>query len=128
MITSLAQRLSQAYKPVEIEAMAATQAIEFAEEVGVDRVLIEGDSSVVTKALRSKNTSWASYGLLIQDANIVERNFWELSYSHTKREDNKVAHCLGRLVLSLSDTVVWMEDVPPLVFYFVQADLAVSLE
>ena len=42
MIASLAQRLSQAYKPVEIEAMAATQAIEFAEEVGVDRVLIEG--------------------------------------------------------------------------------------
>ena len=57
MIASLAQRLCQAYKPVEIEAMAATQAIEFAEEVGVDRVLIEGDSSVVTKALRSKNTS-----------------------------------------------------------------------
>ena len=106
MIASLAQWLSQAYKPVEIEAMAATRAIEFVEEVGVDSVLIEGDSSVVTEALRSKNIGWASYGLLIQDANIVERNFSELSYSHTKRENNKVAHYLARLVLSLSDTVV----------------------
>ena len=35
--------------------MAATRAIEFVEEVGVDSVLIEGDSSVVTEALRSKN-------------------------------------------------------------------------
>ena len=53
MIASLAQQLNQAYKPVEI---AATRAIdEFAEEVGVDKVLIEGDSSVVTEALRSKN-------------------------------------------------------------------------
>ena len=55
MIASLAQQLNQAYKPMEIEAMAATRAVEFAEEVGVDKVLIEGDSSVVTEALRSKN-------------------------------------------------------------------------
>nr|POE98354.1 hypothetical protein CFP56_44081 [Quercus suber] len=54
VIASLAQNVTQAYKPVEIEAIAAARAIEFAAEIGVDRVVLEGDSSVVTEALRSK--------------------------------------------------------------------------
>ena len=41
----------------------------------------------------------ASYDLLIQDAKLVESNFTELSYSHIKREGNKVAHGLARLAL-----------------------------
>ena len=126
VIASLAQNLNQAYKPVEIEAMAglaATRGIEFAAEIDVDRVLIERDLSVVMEALRSKNVGLASYDLLIEDTKLVERNFSELSYSHTKRKGNKVTHGLARLALSLSDTVVWMENVPPSIFHFVQIDL-----
>ena len=55
-------------------------------------------------------------------------NFSELSYSHNKREGNRVAHCLAKLVANFSDSVVWMEYVPPLVFYFVQTNLASFLE
>ena len=68
--------------------------------------MVEGDSSTVTKALSTKNPALASYGLLIEDARVLERNFTELSYSHTKREGNKVAHCLARLALNLSDATV----------------------
>ena len=70
-----------------------------------------------------------SYGLFIDYARVLERNFTELSYSHIKREDNKhkVAHCFARLALNLSDTDVWMEDTPPLAFLFVQGDLAFCL-
>ena len=42
VVTSFAQGFCQAYKPVEIEAMAATRAIEFAREIGVDRIMVEG--------------------------------------------------------------------------------------
>lgn len=49
-MASLAQNFSQAYKPVEIEAMAATRAIDFAGEIGVDGIVVEGDSSVVANA------------------------------------------------------------------------------
>ena len=85
--------------------MAATRAIQFAAEVGVDRVAIEGDSSVVTEALRSNNAGLASYGLLVVDAKLLERNFSELSYSHPKREGNNVAHGLTKLALNLSNVV-----------------------
>lgn len=75
VVASLAKRLNQAYKPVEIEAIVAIQAIEFAGEIGVDRISVEGDSSVVMKALRTKNIGMASYGLLIDDARVLEMNF-----------------------------------------------------
>ena len=81
VIASLAQNLSQAYKPVEIEAKAATRAIEFAAKVGVDRVVIKGDSNVVTEALRSKNAGLASYGLLIGDGKLVEEIFKIILFS-----------------------------------------------
>ena len=119
VVASFAQHFCQAYKPVEIEAMATTRAIEFAREIGVDRIMVERDSSTVTKALSTKNPALASYGLLIEDARVLEGNFLELSHSHTKREGNKVAHCLARLALTLSDVAVWMEDIPPSVLPFV---------
>ena len=54
--------------------------------------------------------------------------FSRLFYSHVKREDNKVAHYLAKLIVNYPDNVIWMEDVPSLVFFFVQADLATVLE
>lgn len=108
--------------------MAATRAIEFAAKVGVDRIVIKGDSSVVTEALRFNNARLASYGLLVEDAKLLEKSFLELSYSHTKRKGNKVAHGLARLALNLSDTIVWMEDIPPSISHFVQTNFTISLE
>ena len=106
VVASLAKHLNQAYKPIEIEAVATIRAIEFVGEIRVDRISVDGDSSVVTKAMRTKNIGMASYGLLIDDARVLEMNFVELSYSHPKRGGNKVAHCLARLALNLSDTGV----------------------
>ena len=50
--------------------------------------------------------------------------FFELSHSHTKREGNKVAHYLAYLAVNFLDSVIWMENVPPSVFSFIQPDLA----
>ena len=68
VIASLAQQLNQVYKGIEIEAMEATWALEFAVELGLDGVVIEGDSSIVTTALKTKELGSASYSFLISDA------------------------------------------------------------
>ena len=79
---------------------------------------------MVVQALMSKNSSLASYGLLVQDVNVFARNFTKLSYSHTKRDGNKVEYNLVKLAVNFSDCVVWLEDAPPSFIHFVQADLA----
>ena len=52
------------------------------------------------------------------------RNFFELSYSHTKREGNKVMYSLAKLAVNFLNYVVWMEDVSSSIIPFVQGNLA----
>lgn len=104
--------------------MATTRALEFGLEIELDRVMVEGYSKIVMQALKIKDVGLASYALLVTDACDLENKFFELSYSHTKREDNKVAHSLTKLATNLLDCVVWMENVPSTVLPFDQADLA----
>ena len=85
---------------------------------------MEGDSLVVTQALKTKVVGLAAYGLLIRDAFSFVGNFSEVSYSHRKREGNKVTHGLSKLAINLAECVIWMEEVPPTIYHLVQADLA----
>ena len=124
MIASLVQPLNQAFKAVEIEVLAASRALELAADIGLDRVILEGDSKVVTQALETEEVGLAAYGLLIRDACTLAGNFSDVSYSHTKRKSNKVAHSLVKLATNLADCVIWMEEVPPSIYHFVRADLA----
>ena len=130
-IATLSHPLNQAFKVVEIEALAASRALEFAADIGLDNVIIgldnvilEGDSKVVTQALETKDVGLAAFGLLIRDSCTLVGNFLDLSYSHTKRKGNKGAHGLVKLATNLVDCVIWMEEVPPSIYHFVRADLA----
>ena len=124
VIAAMATRVPQLLQAIEIEALAANKALEFAQELDLTDVVLEGDSLLVMAALNSKNPVLAPYGLMIQDSLSLSSVFSKLSYSHTKREGNTVAHNLAQLAVNLSNCVIWMEDVPPVVLSCYQADLA----
>ena len=50
--------------------------------------------------------------------------FNELHYSHVKRGGNIVAHKLVRHAICVLNVIVWTNDVPPLLFPVVLADIA----
>ena len=112
VIASMATWIPQQLWPVEIEALAASKALEFARELGIADAVLEGDSQVVIMALNSKNTVLAPFGSLVQDSLTLSTSFSKLSYSHTKRDGNPVAHNLAKLAVNLTNCVIWMEDVP----------------
>lgn len=86
--------------------MATIQALEFGLEVGIDQAIVKGDSEIVVKALASKDSGLASFELLVKVANVCATSYSKLAYSHTRREGNKVAHSLARLVVSISNYAV----------------------
>ena len=67
--------------------MAAAKAITFDFESGLSSVVVEGDSEIIVKALRSEDESFATLGHLISTANCLWMPF-VLSLSHTCRLGN----------------------------------------
>ena len=43
MIAAMSEKIPQLLQPIEIEAMAAKWALEFAREVGISEAVLEGD-------------------------------------------------------------------------------------
>ena len=78
VIASLAQQLPQAYKAIEIESLVATRALELGLEIGLDRVIMKGDSNVTMKALAIETRSLVSFDVLIQDAKIFSSCYSKL--------------------------------------------------
>ena len=109
---------------MEVEAIIACSAVEFGSEIGVDCAIVEGDSEVIVKALRNKDNGLLSIAPLINDVSLSSCLYLELSYFHRRRNCNKVAYSLVRLVLITPDCIVWMEDVLFHTLPFIQADLA----
>ena len=106
MLTSLAQQLPQLYTPLITKAKAASKALQFAAELGFNRVILEGDCQVLIKALKEDGIFLCTDSLFIEDARFYARLFNELRYSHVKREGNKVAHSLTQYTLGILDSVV----------------------
>ena len=64
VLASMSKLLPQQYTPMEIEALAASAALEFAAELGFNREILETNSQVLSNALRNNSTYLSSFGLL----------------------------------------------------------------
>ena len=104
--------------------MAATWALSFASNVGVKRAMLEGDSMAVILGLREDGMVLVPYGLLLEDVRILSQNFDELRYSHTKKEDNSLAHSLARYAVGIPDFLVWIEDISSQLYSVFQTNLS----
>ena len=68
ILASLAQSISQALQPAEIEAIAAARTLEFGHELGLTEAILEGDSKLIVNSLKTGKATMASVEPLIQDA------------------------------------------------------------
>ena len=108
----------------QVEALAARRAVEFALEIGITSAIFEGDSDTITKDLNNLEPSLALHGHLIQDVKLLEYFFNCINSVHVHCQGNNVAYALDRSALNSPSLMVWMEDVPPDISCFVQANLA----
>ncbi|XP_075657869.1 uncharacterized protein LOC142627867 [Castanea sativa] len=124
ILVSLAQTVSTALQPAEIEAIAATRALEFGHELGLTEAVLEGDSELIINSLKARDATVALVEPLIQDAIIFSCLFTKLQYSHCRRDGNKLAHSLARFSIHVFDYTVWMEEVPRPLLSVAQHDVA----
>ena len=107
----------------EMEALAATRAMELAAKIGLDRIIFEGDSSIVIRGLTNQVPNFAPLSFLIKEANELANRLTQVKFQHVGREGNSIAHNLARHARHITGFSIWMEDVPSLCFEMYKVDL-----
>ena len=123
-MASLSQQVPPLTTAAQVDAMTARKAIELALEIGLTKVIIEGDLDTIYRELNSTDPSLALHGHVIQDIRCLVSSFVSHSFTHVHRQGNNVAHALARWAINSPNLTVWMKDVPPNIQCVVQADLA----
>ncbi|XP_023926109.1 uncharacterized protein LOC112037500 [Quercus suber] len=102
VMASMSQQVQLPTSISQVEALAARKATEFALEIGINNIVLEGDSEIVYKDLMSDTCSLALHG----------------------RIGNKAAHSLARRAILTENLNVWMEDIPSDILDVIRADSA----
>ena len=113
MATSMSEKIKLSSSLNEVEALAAVRAISFTLELHLPSVIVEGDSELIISALQSEEESFTSFGHLISLIKQSLGIFSCISFSHTRRTGNSLAHNLTQYTRHIDALTVWMEDVPP---------------
>ena len=82
------------------------RAVNFAQDLSLPLVIIEGDSEIIIKALCSEDESFSSYGHLIAEAKLSTVSFYSFCVSYIHRQGNFVAHDLTRHARHVSSLMV----------------------
>ena len=113
VMASMSEKIKLPSSSYEVEALAAVRAISFALELHLPSVIVEGDSELIILALRSEEESFTSFDHLIFSIKQSLGIFSCISFSHTHRTGNSLAHNLAQYARHIDTLMVCMEDVPP---------------
>ena len=85
----------------ELEALACLSAIQFVADLGLQRVIFEGDSTTIISAVSHGSSVLASFGNIIDDVRHLLPSFSVVSFNHVHRSSNVVADALAKKASSI---------------------------
>ena len=111
VLASLSEQIQLPCSSNLVEAIAAARAISFAHDLSLSNYILEGDSDMVIKALKRNDDSLSYFGHILALAKtLTDVNC--ITFSHTRRIGNAVAHNQAKHARYVIGFKVWMEDVP----------------
>ena len=110
---SLCQRVPFQHSVEAVEASAARCVIQFAKDLGIMVIDLEGDSKIIVDALLLNDPCSTIYGHIIEDIKQIAQVFSSVHFKHVKREGNILAHLLAKRARVSESLEIWMESVPP---------------
>ncbi|XP_042954639.1 uncharacterized protein LOC122291053 [Carya illinoinensis] len=92
------------------ETQGALQAVCFAKDIGLRRIILQGDALNVVKSLKTDSSESHYSGVLLWDAKHILNQFDYWDVVHVKRQVNVAAHVLAKYGLSSDEDEVRLED------------------
>ena len=123
LMGAMSKKLEFPLGALEVEAKAFEEGLILARDLGLRQVVLEGDAKAVTDALRGcysppLSIKMITDGIMGQKHNALA---WEVSW--VSRKCNRAAHLLARNAQFVSESIVWVEDIPPCIEFQVSKDV-----
>ncbi|XP_075636819.1 uncharacterized protein LOC142609068 [Castanea sativa] len=109
---AMSKKLHAPLGALKAEAKAFKAGIIFARDVGVQDIIIEGDSMIIFRALCELSPPPQSVASIIEGILDIVREFRSVQFSHTRRQGNIPAHILAKHASSIANFTVWIEQNP----------------
>ena len=124
LMGEMSKKLDIPLGALEVEAKAFEKGLQFVGDLGLKQVVLEGDTQGVTDALMGCSSPPISIKMIIEGIKGQKCNtlVWKVSY--VRRTYNMAAHLLARNAQFVSDSVVWVEDIPPIIELQVSKDVS----
>ena len=120
-VGALSAPVSLSQSVADLEALACRKAVEFAAELGLQKVIFEGDSAMVISALNQDNAALSSFGVVIEDIRSQVLVFQSFAFNYVDRSCNCVDDSLAQKAKGFRGAWVWLdfppEDIVPLLMF-----------
>ncbi|ONK63253.1 uncharacterized protein A4U43_C07F12960 [Asparagus officinalis] len=111
-MASFSKGNTRALNVVVCEALAARDALAFALDIGLSKVVLEMDSSVATNAIKYPDRELSELMRTRVYIKSLGQRLQHFEVQQSARSYNKVAHVLAKKTLDFSNMIVWMEGAP----------------
>ena len=95
---------------LEAEALVFEAGLLLARDIGIQDVILEGESLVIYNALCESSLPPSSVALVVLGMLDLCKEFRRIEFSHVKRKGNRLAHLLAKYAVGIYDFLVWMEE------------------
>jgi hypothetical protein len=97
---------------VVAEAQVALCVGEFCCDLGLQNIILEGNSLQVVNVVKEKSPNWCRYGQLVANIQMVLsiRRSWQISHIH--RVTNYTAHGLAKAAVKQIMDMIWIDEIP----------------
>ena len=114
LMGAMSKKLDLPLGALEVEAKAFEEGFQLAGDLGLRNIIVEGDAKTVTDALAGRCAPPSSIQMIIEGSWRGSLNVQEWQISHVCRASNCAAHLMARNANLVNDSIVWVEDTPPI--------------
>ena len=127
LMGAMCKKLDLPLGVLEVEAKAFEEGIQLAGNLGLRNIVMEGDAKMVTDALAGRCSPPSSIQMIIEGFRRWSLNAHAWQVTHVCRTGNFATHLMARNAKLVNDSIVWVEDTPPIIECQVTKDVS-SLE
>ncbi|TQD92829.1 hypothetical protein C1H46_021604 [Malus baccata] len=92
--------------------------------MGLQNVLLEGDSLHISSALLQSSTNMSTIGPILEDTKYFLKMIAGANASHVLCQENSVAHKLARFGLHCRVDCTWFDETPYLICDLIEEDIS----